>query len=733
MEEKLNEAIEAAIASGVAPNLVGEALVAQGWPRDKVAPALEKWLLANGKSRLAVGFKEWLKKYYQMARRAVVIVVGLNLVDTAIALLKPWPVKIMADSVFGNIEPWSFLTKYDKVTLLLITSLMTVSLFVIGHLFGAFRDYFLLKIGFNLNRAIKEESLRHILHLPLYHAERLPKGDYVYRQNVVTDSLSQLVLGTTSAIIQSILIMLGVLVIMLVINPGLTLISVVLLPLLFMSIKIVGPKMGIWARKYTENASDISSKINESINNAESIQAFTLEEKSVTNINKLWVNSFLYTKKNMLWGELLDGVNGLLVTVATSSVMLVGGAAALNGELTFGDLLIFMTYMGYLIGPVEQLISQITTRNQKLIDVSRIYEVMTDHAGVEYLRRDSHMPPSVKGTIEFNNVSYAYKDQQVLSNVNFTIPAGQKVGIIGPSGGGKSTILKMLPLFLEPKEGKITIDGFDTQNVSLQELRQKIAWVSQTPQLFNENIIDNLLEGDINREISNEEIEHAVDVSNITEFVVKMPLAFKTPVGEDGGSLSGGQRQRLSIARALIKDAPIICLDEPTAALDVKSENYIRDSLQQMIQGKTVVMVTHRKPLLALMDIIYVLEGGQLNDVRNFGGIDAYLAKLEGIEQQQAVAEISQETQEMAAYNAQLIEQINQMQLQQEQANEQSELQAQQAYQAEQQAQYFEQQQVEQTELQPEQHPGQYINPQNPNETVRVDENGAEEVEIKLH
>ena len=194
----------------------------------------------------------------------------------------------------------------------------------------------------------------------------------------------------------------------------------------------------------------------------------------------------------MLWGELLEGINGLLVTLATSAVMLIGGAAALRQEVSFGELLIFMTYMGYLIGPVEQLIGQVTTRNQKLVDVSRIYEVMVDHQNIEYLRQDNHMTTQIKGTIEFNNIHYSYNNQPVLQGVNFTIPAGQKIGIIGPSGGGKSTILKLIPLFIEPNNGSITIDGVNTQSVSLKELRKKIAWVSQTPQLFNENIFERI-------------------------------------------------------------------------------------------------------------------------------------------------------------------------------------------------------------------------------------------------
>jgi ABC-type bacteriocin/lantibiotic exporter with double-glycine peptidase domain len=397
--------------------------------------------------------------------------------------------------------------------------------------------------------------------------------------------------------------------------------------------------MGFYARKYTENASETSAKISESVDNAEAVQAFTLEKKLVSHINQLWINSYIFTRKNQLWGELLTGVNGLLVASATALVMYIGGSAAMKSNMTFGDLLIFMTYMGYLIGPVETLIHQITTRNQKLIDVSRIYEVMTDHEGVEYLRQENHMP-KVIGKIEFKNITYSYNDRTVLSNLNFTINPGQKIAIIGPSGSGKSTILKLLPLFIEPSQGEVLIDGINTQHVSLRELRKNIAWVSQNPQLFNDTILENLLEGDVDRYVGDQEIADAVEVSNISEFVLDMPLAFDTPVGENGGSLSGGQKQRISIARALVKNAPIICLDEPTAALDIKSENYIRDSLEKMIQGKTVVMVTHRKPLLALMDEVYVLTDGNLVHVNNFGGLDTYLAKLEGIEQKKATEEI---------------------------------------------------------------------------------------------
>lgn len=644
MMPKLYEAIEMAVASGVPTNMVADVLIRAGWPPEMVNSAVDTWLKANGRRTVKTGFKEWLSKYHKKARWSVVAVVIIGTIQAGIALLKPWPTKIMADSAFGNIPAPGPLADFTHTsTLIGITAIMSIVLFLVGATFDYVSSFFLLKIGFWLNRMIKSESFKHILHLPLFHQERLAKGDYVYRQNVVTNSLSDLVLSTTSSIIGSIIMIIGVLLIMLKFNARLTLVSVVLMPLLYLTMRIFGPKMGKYAQQLTVVASETSAKINESVDNAETVQAFTLEDKQLWQVDNLWKKSYDLTKMSMRWGNLLKNTNSLLVILATSTVMYFGGTDALNGKMSFGELLIFMTYMGYLLGPVENLVSQVTTRNQKLIDVGRVYEVLSDHEGVEELRKDNHMPPAIKGVIDFQNVSYAYNGQSVFQNLNMHIEQGEKVGIIGPSGGGKSTILKLIPLFIEPDGGRITFDSIDTQTVSIRELRQKIAWVSQTPQLFSGTILDNLNDGDAYRRLDNDEVTNAVVVSNVAEFAVRLPLGINSPAGENGSSLSGGQRQRIAIARALIKNAPIVCLDEPTAALDTKSENYIRDSLLKIVQGKTVVMVTHRKALLTLMDTIYVLENGTLTNVNELGGLDYYLALLEGIDQKQIDKEIQDE------------------------------------------------------------------------------------------
>ena len=642
VKAKLHEAIEMAAASGVPNNMLSNVLTGVGWPADLVNPAVYEYLNKHTAPLEKTDFKSFIAKYQKRAWASVILVVVISTIQAGFALLEPWPFKLIADSAFGSIPAPGPLEPFTGTsTLILFAALMSVGIFLMGAAFSWFSDFLLLKIGFTLNKSIKSESLRHILHLPLFHQERLAKGDYLYRQNVVTNSLSDLVLDTTSSIIASIIMIIGILVIMVSFNPTLTLISVVLMPLLYLTMKIIGPHLGQYAQELTELNSKTSSAISEAIDNAETIQTFTLEKKQEFMVSELWDKSYVASRKSLTWGNLLQYSNSFLIILATSTVMFFGGSAALEGRMTFGELFIFMTYMGYLLGPVETLVNQITSRFQKKIDVNRIYEVLSDHEGIENLREDRGLPQQITGAITFKDVSYSYVGQPIFQNLNLRVEPGEKVGIIGPSGGGKSTILKLLPLFLEPDSGQVYIDDYDIQSVSMTDLRRKIGWVGQTPQLFTGSIADNLYDGDIYRQITADELRYAIDVANVSEFAIKLPLGINSPVGENGSSLSGGQRQRVSIARALIKNAPILCLDEPTAALDAKSENYVRDSLAEIIQDKTVMMVTHRRSLLALMTTIYVLENGVLTNVNDLGGLDYYLQVLEGKTQAQIEAEIA--------------------------------------------------------------------------------------------
>lgn len=625
-EQILQNAISEGVSKGVPMDFISYSLRRAGWPDKLVASAIDQWLHENGRSYTTTEFKPWLKTYYQKARWEIIIMVSLDIVGSAIALLKPWPVKLLADSVFGGIKaPGVLAPMTGKPSLILVVAALTLGLFVVGSAFGTLRDWLMLKIAFRLNQSIKEESFRHILHLPLYHEGRLTKGDYIYRQNEVTSSLSDLILTTTSQIIEALVLVVGVCIIMLKLNFMLTLITLIVIPFLIVSVRFFSPIMGKFGRAMMELQSKISTLITESIDNAETIQAFTLQERQVNRLKDYWQENYRVSNGGMLWGQAFDFTNGFFVILGTSAVIYFGGSMALNGQFSLGQLLIFMTYMGYLIGPIQDVTEQITVRRQKMVNVHRVYEVLTDHEGIESVHADAHLP-RVTGRIDLQGVSYATSEgTPILNQVNLTIMPGEKIGIVGPSGAGKSTLMKLVDLYLDPSMGRILLDGYDIQTVSLQDLRRNIAWVSQSPQLLAGTIRDNMLDSDLNRPISEQEIAWAAQAANLNEFVDKLPLGLDSPVEENGSNLSGGQRQRISIARALLKNAPIICLDEPTSALDMKSEKLIQGSIGTLIEGKTVLLVTHRVPLLSLMDKILVLDQGQLVDVNNYGGLNEYM------------------------------------------------------------------------------------------------------------
>lgn len=629
---RIYKAIDEAMASGVPRQTIAPNLVKNGYPPALVYEAVEAWMRANDRSEKNIGYKQWLKKYKSQARPLMVVILLLSIIASAIALLKPWPIKIMVDSAFGNIPAPGPLEPYTHTTtLILLTSLLTLAIFIAGAIFGTLKDYISMKLGIKLNHRLKEETLRHILHLPLFHKERLSKGDYVYRQNALTNSISDLVSDSTVSITQSAVMILGVLGIMITFDVKLTLITVVLIPFLFILIRVFGPRLGQISRKLTQVSSAISSDVAESLDNSETVQSFNLEEKQIIKTNKLWQQDYALTLKGMLLGKFYQFSNSLLVIIATSAVMYFGGTAVLQGELTVGQLLIFMIYMGYLLGPVESLATEIASRNQKKIDISRVYEVLADHEGVESRRIDHHFHVTL-GKIEYQNVSYSYNDSPLLNDISLVIQPGEKVGFVGASGSGKTTLLKMLPLFVEPQKGKILIDDTDIQSVAVRELRYYITWISQAPQLFNGTLLDNLLDGNIFRQITQAELNAAVEAANASEFIEKMPERINTLAGESGSRLSGGQKQRLAIARGLLKNSPIVCMDEPTAALDEKSEELIKEALPALIEGKTVLMVTHRRPLLDMMDTVYLMKDGRLSKVEHPDALDKHLEDISGEE-----------------------------------------------------------------------------------------------------
>src|SRR3990167_5762952 len=312
MVPKMIETIEAEIGRGTPPQYLADILIGKGWPPALVNQVVNAWLASHGKLQNKTSFRDWLKKYQRRALASVIIVIVVGVFSASIVLLRPWPTKIMVDSVFGNVQPPGPLKDfYHDPKLILITSLMTIAIFIVGAIVNCLRGLLVLKLGFKLNREIKDESFRHILYLPLNHQERLAKGDYIYRQNNLTNSLSDLVLDTTAQIIQSVILIFGILAIMLAFNIKLTVISVVLVPFLFILIRAFGPILSRISRQLTQVASYTSSHITESVENAETVQSFTLEEKEVAKANRLWWQNYTLGRKSLSFGTLFRSTNSL--------------------------------------------------------------------------------------------------------------------------------------------------------------------------------------------------------------------------------------------------------------------------------------------------------------------------------------------------------------------------------------------------------------------------------------
>ena len=352
-----------------------------------------------------------------------------------------------------------------------------------------------------------------------------------------------------------------------------------------------------------------------------------MAEDQVGRAERLWHEKFRLTSGGLVSSRIYKMSNSFFVIVTTAVIMYYGGVLALNGEITLGELLIFMTYLGYMMPPVQNLANQLSIKTQKKLDVVRAHEVLSEQEGVEFTWDDRHFPIS-QGRITLQGVGYSYKNFPVFNNINLVIEPKQKIGIVGPSGSGKSTLLKLLPLFFEPSTGTISIDNIDIQTTSLKELRRQISYVSQTPQLFNISILENIVGGNLGRQISREQLHKITVDTGVYDLTRKMPDGLNTIAGEGGSRLSGGQKQKIALARGLAKQSPIICLDEPTSALDGDSENYIKEHIASHFAEKTVILVSHKKPLLTLMDKVYVLQDGTLQDAKNFGGLEQYLNSI---------------------------------------------------------------------------------------------------------
>jgi subfamily B ATP-binding cassette protein MsbA len=325
------------------------------------------------------------------------------------------------------------------------------------------------------------------------------------------------------------------------------------------------------------------------------------------------------------------------VAIGTFLVFWFGARMVLNGALSAGSLVLFIWYLGKMYKPMQELSKMTDSYSKALVGYERIQEVLETDKEVKDLPK-AKVAPRFKGKIEFEHVSFSYSPETpMLEDVNFVIEPGQVAAFVGPTGAGKTTIISLIPRFYDPISGVIKIDGVDVRRFRQRSLRQQISFVLQETVLFSGPLWQNIAYG--KPEATRQEILRAAELANASEFIDRMPEGYNTIVGERGMTLSGGQRQRIAIARAIIRDTPILILDEPTSGLDASSEKLVSEALDRLMQGKTVITIAHQLSTIRNADVIFVIDEGQLvehgthEELIQSGGLFAELERVQNGEE----------------------------------------------------------------------------------------------------
>ena len=317
----------------------------------------------------------------------------------------------------------------------------------------------------------------------------------------------------------------------------------------------------------------------------------------------------MQARVGLSWSEaVFSMVVGALTIIGSTLVVVVGGLLVLRGQLTIGTLLVALAYLGFVYGPMSGIANTAGSIQQALAGVGRVRDTLAITA--ETRAPGARLRTRLRGDVTFESVSFAYDGQAVLSDISFTAHPGQMVALVGPSGAGKTTLVSLIPRFYEPSRGRVLVDGLDVASLRLADLRTQVAVVLQESLIMSGSVAANILYGRLNA--TSEEVVRAAHDANAHEFIETMSEGYASELGSAGGTLSGGQRQRLSVARAFLKDAPILVLDEPTAALDAISARLIASALERLRPGRTTFVIAHNLETVRLADVILVMERGRI-------------------------------------------------------------------------------------------------------------------------
>ncbi len=535
----------------------------------------------------------------------------------AAELLKPWPLKVIIDNVLGS-KPldWSVVAGWSRETLLLATCLSLVAIYLVLGALTLVNNYTTIRIGQSMVNDLRAALYNHLQRLSLAFHNRRETGDLLYRVTADTYSIQTLAMNGIFSILTALVLLMGMAVVMFQIDWLLTLIALGVCPLLFLTISMMSAHINRAATLAHERESAIYSLVQQGMSAIRVIQAFTKEEEEHRRFVAASQESLSASLRLYNLQSLYAGAVNAVIALGTALVVWVGARHAMAGDLSVGDLVVFTAYLASLYGPINtisQTLGQIEGGKAGFRRVQEILAVERDLVdGTRVLAEKS-----VRGEVVFENVSFGYvPDQPVLRGMNLHVQPGQTVAVVGPSGAGKSTLISLLPRFYDPQQGRVLLDGMDVRELTLVSLRQQIGMVLQPPLIFPITIRENIAYGRPGASFA--EVERAAQLARIHEKIMRLPHGYDAVIGAQGTTLSEGERQRMTIARAILRDAPLLILDEPTSSVDAETEALIMQGFEELMVGRTTFIIAHRLSTIRKADVILVVRGGQIVEQGSF-------------------------------------------------------------------------------------------------------------------
>src|SRR5580698_8960944 len=594
------------------------------------------------------GFKitSLLRPHWKLLAIGFIAVVGEGVAN----LLDPWPLKIVLDNVLrskstqGWLNSW-ILTVFgsDKLGVLKFAALAVLAIAIVGAGCSYVEKYVTTSVGQWVTHDLRRTLYSHIQRLSLAYHDHKQTGDLISRVTGDIDAIqSFIVSGLLDAMINS-LTLVGMLGVMLYLNWQFTLIALSVAPFLFLVVFSYTRRIKKASREVRKKEGEIVSVMQEVLSSIHVVKAFAREDYEQKRLEEESLEGVEMGLRARALKAKLAPLVEVIVAVGTCLVLWFGARMVLSGALSAGSLVVFILYLGKMYKPMQQLSKMTDAYSKAVVGYERIREILDTHNEIRDLP-GARRAPRFQGGIDFRDVSFAYEPATpVLKDVTFQIEPGQVAALVGPTGAGKSTIISLIPRFYDPTSGVVKVDGQDVRRFQQKSLRQQISFVLQETLLFHGPIWNNIAYG--KPEATRAEILRAAELANAHEFIDKLPDGYNTILGERGVTLSGGQRQRIAIARAIIRNTPILILDEPSSGLDAASERLVFEALDRLMEGKTSIVIAHRLSTIRRANCIFVLKEGTIvergnhDELMQVGGV---YAELHDIQFQPAEMELTE-------------------------------------------------------------------------------------------